>query len=192
MSTSEILDVLKTTTSSKVAPFMFSIQVETLCGQIISQINSNVDGEVLMCVLYHVVDVLRDGHFFTLPMAYEAVHAWCIEYANRRYLELEIVQACGALFDFDGDSRIIRARSPLLEKYAAREALSTSENERSIIASIRYLSHSDSAGGACSSSVDLKRRFQVHGYLSHAPKHYLTFPRVSQISQNHCQTCVIF
>lgn len=57
-----------------------------------------------MCILYHVVDITKAGYFFTVPMAYEAVHAWSIG-DEGGYSESDIIRVCDGVFSIEGKSK---------------------------------------------------------------------------------------
>jgi hypothetical protein len=143
----------------------------TFCTAVVDQIKLNEDAEMILCVLYHLIQIDELGYSFTLPMAYEALDAWGIRHKDGgKYTNAKILESCAGLVFLDAKTQALRLRSPLLMQYLRLNVFGDEYHTRHIAVLMRYLSQDIFSSGACKSSKDLKKRFQAHPYLWYAAR----------------------
>lgn len=126
---------------------------------------------MILCVLYHLVQIDELGYSFSLPMAYEALDTWGIRHKNREeYSNAKILESCAGLVFLDAKTQTLRLRSPLLMQYLRLNVFGDEYHTRHVAVLMRYLSQDSFSPGACNSSQDLKKRFQAHPYLWYAAR----------------------
>ncbi|KAJ3535315.1 hypothetical protein NM208_g7186 [Fusarium decemcellulare] len=149
-------------------------KIRDFCSTMMAQIKSHKSGDMVCCVLYHLVKIGQTDYSFTLPMADEALDAWGIYHEDgTRYATSEIAEICAGLVFLSNDGQTMRIRSPWLEKFLGGRDFETEWaewEERFVTASMRYLSKDAFATGACKSSAELKNRFKNHRYLWYAAR----------------------
>ncbi|KIL86013.1 hypothetical protein FAVG1_10983 [Fusarium avenaceum] len=141
------------------------------CKAVVDQIKLNENAEMILCVLYHLVQIDELGYSFSLPMAYEALDTWGIRHKNREeYSNAKILESCAGLVFLDAKTQTLRLRSPLLMQYLRLNVFGDEYHTRHVAVLMRYLSQDSFSPGACNSSQDLKKRFQAHPYLWYAAR----------------------
>ncbi|RTE81311.1 hypothetical protein BHE90_004184 [Fusarium euwallaceae] len=134
-----------------------------------TQIKSTKWGEMICCVLYHLVKISEFGYEFTIPMAVDALEAWKIFQQNGTpYTAQDVIKICAGLYYFSDDNETIRIRSPLLEHYLRHEEFGREYEELCTTAQMRYLCKPEFSNGACTSSNELRERFKNNRYLWYA------------------------
>jgi hypothetical protein len=143
------------------------------CKAVVDQIKLNENAEMILCVLYHLVQIDELGYNFTLPMVYEALYVWGIRHdGGTRYSTPEVLEACVGLILLDTKTQTLRLRSPLLMEYLRLQGFGDEYHTKHVTASMQYLSQETFSSGACNSSRDLKKRFQAHPYLWYAARNF--------------------
>ncbi|RSL45022.1 hypothetical protein CEP51_016149 [Fusarium floridanum] len=147
-------------TSDKIAAF---------CRESVVQLMASQWGDMVLCIIYHVIRASEAGCIFTISMALEALNIWQIQHQDgKRFDTSEVILGCrGLIFCGEGDEPM-RIQSPLLGHYLGREVFGTDYDKRSITASLRYLSSDSFADGACTTSAALRERLQKNRYLWYA------------------------
>lgn len=141
------------------------------CKAIVDQIKLNENAEMILCVLYHLVQIDELGYSFSLPMAYEALDTWGIRHKNgEEYSNAKILESCAGLVFLDPKTHTLRLRSPLLMQYLRLNVFGDEDHTRHVAVLMQYLSQDSFSPGACNSSQDLKKRFQAHPYLWYAAR----------------------
>jgi hypothetical protein len=141
------------------------------CKAGIDQIRLDENAEMILCALYHLVQIDELGYNFTLPMAYEALDVWGIKHNDgTQYSTSEVLEACTGLVFLDIKTQTLRLRSPLLMEYLRLQVFGDEYHTKHVTASMRYLSQESLLPGACNSSRGLKKRFQAHPYLWYAAR----------------------
>ncbi|KAF4981759.1 hypothetical protein FZEAL_2481 [Fusarium zealandicum] len=144
---------------------------QSLCNKIVTQIRSTKWSKMALCMLYHLVKIGETSYSFTLPMACEALDAWGIyQDDGNSYTTKTIAEYCCSLISVSDESQVMRIKSPLFEEYLRHKEFGIDYHEQNITASMQYLAKDEFSGGACSSSGELKRRFQDHRYLWYAAR----------------------
>ncbi|KAM0196050.1 hypothetical protein ACHAPI_006068 [Fusarium lateritium] len=147
--------------------------LNAFCKTIVDQTKLNEDAEMVLCILYHLVQIDELGYNFTLPMAYEALDVWGIRHNDGTpYLMAEVLEACAGLVFLDLKTQTLRLRSPLLMEYLRLHVSGDEYHTKHVTASMQYLSQEAFSSGSCNSSKDLKKRFQTHPYLWYAARNF--------------------
>ncbi|KAH7253387.1 hypothetical protein B0J15DRAFT_595679 [Fusarium solani] len=145
--------------------------MQQACRRIMAQIKSSKWGDMICCVLYHLVKISEFGYEFTIPMAIDALNAWKIFHQDGSpYTALEIIEICAGLYYFSDDNQTIRIRSPILEHYLRHEEFGREYEEPCTAAQMRYLCKPEFSNGACASSNELRERLTNNRYLWYAAR----------------------
>ncbi|KAI8711682.1 hypothetical protein NCS52_01432400 [Fusarium sp. LHS14.1] len=167
---SEAIEALSTMIASAHGQ-LTSDTMQQACRWIITQIKSSRRGDMICCVLYHLVKTSEFGYEFTIPMAVDAVDAWRIFHQDGSpYTATDILEICAGLFYFSDDNQTIRMRSPVLENYLRHEEFGREYEELCTTAQMRYLCKPEFSNGACASSSELRERFKNNRYLWYAAR----------------------
>ncbi|RSL54800.1 hypothetical protein CEP54_009663 [Fusarium duplospermum] len=161
----ETLSTLMADTSGELS----SDTVQQFCRTIMTQIKSSKWGEMICCVLYHLVKISEFGYEFTIPMAVDALDAWKVFHKDGSpYTALDVIEICAGLYYFSDVNETIRIRSPLLENYLRHEEFDRAYEELCTTAQMRYLCKPEFSNGACASSDELRERLKNNRYLWYA------------------------
>ncbi|KAL6355630.1 hypothetical protein LRP88_11233 [Fusarium phalaenopsidis] len=148
-----------------------SATMQQACRGIMAQIKSSKWGDMVCCVLYHLVKSSEFGYEFTIPMAVDALGAWKIFHEDgSRYTASDIIEICAGLYYFSDDNQTIRIRSPILENYLQHEEFGREYEELCTTAQMRYLCKPEFSNGACASSNELRECFKNNRYLWYAAR----------------------
>lgn len=145
--------------------------MQQFCRMIMAQVKLNKRGDMICCILYHLVKTGELGYEFTVPMAVDALDAWNLSNQDgSRYNASDITKICAGLFYFSDDNQTIRIQSPVLEHHLQHEEFDRSYEEACTMAQMRYLCKPEFTAGACSSSSELRERFANNRYLWYAAR----------------------
>ncbi|KAJ4138741.1 hypothetical protein NW768_002612 [Fusarium equiseti] len=162
----ELLDLIESCSADSEANV-----AHEFCKYSAAEIESSEQAEAILCTLYHIAKCDEMGHFFTAPMASEALDSWGVRNQDgTQFTTDEIIKLCQSLVFLDSYNQAMVLRSPLLMNHLRDNVFTNEYHERHATASIRYLSKPDFASGACNSSQELKERFHAHPYLWFAAK----------------------
>ncbi|EEU37565.1 uncharacterized protein NECHADRAFT_22481, partial [Fusarium vanettenii 77-13-4] len=167
---SEVIDTLSTMIASAQGQST-SDGMQQSCRMIMAQIKPSKWGDMICCVLYHLVKINEFGYEFTIPMAVDALDAWRIFHQDGSpYTATDILEICAGLYYFSDDNQTVRMRSPLLENYLRHEEFGREYEELCTTAQMRYLCKPEFSNGACASSNELRERFKNNRYLWYAAR----------------------
>ncbi|UPL00233.1 hypothetical protein LCI18_011167 [Fusarium solani-melongenae] len=167
---SEAMETLSTIIAS-VHGQSTSDTMQQACRRIMAQIKSSKWGDMICCVLYHLIKINEFGYEFTIPMAVDALDAWKIFHQDgSSYTATDILEICTGLYYFSDDNQTIRIRSPILEHYLRHEEFGREYEELCTTAQMRYLCKPEFPGGACASSKELRERLNNNRYLWYAAR----------------------
>ncbi|KAE8327681.1 hypothetical protein BDV39DRAFT_204701 [Aspergillus sergii] len=86
------------------------------------------------------------------------------------YTTDDVANMCTVFVSLSTGTQTMRIRSPLLQNHLREEASRSNTKRTMLRAAISYLSQDTFRSGACTSSVNLKKRFQTHPFLPFAAR----------------------
>lgn len=120
----------------------------------------------------HLVSTLEEiGYKPTIPQIVDFLpFLGLYKKEDNDYTTHDVANMCAQFVSFGTCTQAMRIRSPLLQSHLCEEVSKSNTKGTMLRAALSYLSQEDFQRGACTSSANLKNRFQTHPFLPFAAR----------------------
>ncbi|RAQ48568.1 nf kappa B inhibitor I-kappa-B [Aspergillus flavus] len=120
----------------------------------------------------HLVTTLEEiGYKPTIPQIVDFLpFLGLYKKEDNDYTTHDVANMCAHFVSFGICTQAMRIRSPLLQSHLCEEVSKSNTKGTMLRAALSYLSQEDFQRGACTSSANLKNRFQTHPFLPFAAR----------------------